>query len=303
MSETDPALADLADGLYALPLAEFTTARDAAARAAGTGPDGDRALAAQIKGLKKPSLAAWVVNHFVRRDADQVAEILTIAESLRAAQQAMDGEELRQLTRQRRQLTAAVTTRARVLATEYGVRVTESVAEQVEATITAALLEEQAAAAMRTGMLVKSLSSVGFRDSEAAGAVAIPQALGTVPSATPPEPPRPELHVVPDLDEELAAREEREAALARAQEWVNRAREQHTSALTRHAKLQAKLLQNASRLDELRRQLAEAESTQERLEDDQADTDQALAAAEEEVRRAESDRDDAAKALGGGGSD
>jgi hypothetical protein len=296
MSQTDTSLVELADELYALPLADFTPARDAAAKNLGKASDSDRELVARLKGLKKPTLAAWVVNHFVRRDAQQVAEILTIAEGLRAAQKAMDGDELRQLTRQRRQLTAAVTTRARSLAMDYGVRVTDAVSEQVEATITAAILDEQAASALRTGMLVRSLSSVGFAESDAA-AVALPEALGKLPTATPPEPPRPELRVVPDLDAGKVAREAKESALVDAQEAVNRAREQHTAALARHAKLQAKSLQNEARLDELRRRLAEVELAQERLDDDLAEADETLADAASHVVSAEGDRDQAARAL------
>ena len=54
---------------------------------------------------------------------------------------ASTGDELRALTRQRRQLTAAVTTRARGVAADEGVRVTQAVADQVEATLTAAMLD------------------------------------------------------------------------------------------------------------------------------------------------------------------
>ena len=58
----DPLL-EIADDLYALPLADFTPARDALAKE----HKADKALAASIKGLRKASLAAWVVNLLVRR--------------------------------------------------------------------------------------------------------------------------------------------------------------------------------------------------------------------------------------------
>lgn len=48
-------LDDEIDGLYRLPLAEFTAARNALAKTAG-------ARAAEIRGLQKPNAAAWVVN-------------------------------------------------------------------------------------------------------------------------------------------------------------------------------------------------------------------------------------------------
>ncbi len=55
----------------------------------------------------------------------------------------MSGE-LRALTRRRRQLTAAVTTQARGVAKERGLKVTAAVADQIEATLTAAMVDEGA---------------------------------------------------------------------------------------------------------------------------------------------------------------
>ena len=58
-------LLDVADELYGLPLAEFTPARDARAKALkGT------EHASRVKALRKPSLAAWVVNLLVRYDTE-----------------------------------------------------------------------------------------------------------------------------------------------------------------------------------------------------------------------------------------
>ena len=101
---TEPML-EIADELYALPLERFTPERDARAKAA----KGDKDLVAALKALRKPSLAAWVVNLLVRREADQVEQVLAIGAALREAQEGMDGAELRALTKQRRQLTSAVT--------------------------------------------------------------------------------------------------------------------------------------------------------------------------------------------------
>ena len=106
----DQPLLDIADELYGLPLADFTPARDAHVKSL----KGDKELAAAVKALRKPSVAAWVVDLLVRREADQVAQVLAVGEALRNAQEGMDAEELRTLTKQRRQLTAAVTTRASV---------------------------------------------------------------------------------------------------------------------------------------------------------------------------------------------
>ena len=87
----EPDLLTIADALYAGPLGEFTPTRDARAKELKA----DKALAAAVKGLRKPSLAAWVVNLLVRREAEQVAQVLTVGEALREAQATLDGEELR----------------------------------------------------------------------------------------------------------------------------------------------------------------------------------------------------------------
>ena len=150
-------LLDFADELFALPLNDFTPRRDALVKE----HKADKDLAAALKALRKPSLAAWVVNLLVRREPQQVDQMLTVGVALREAQANLDGEELRVLTRQRRQLTAAITTQARGLAGQVGVKVTEAVAEQVEATLTAAMVDEAAAAAIRTGLLVAPITTTG----------------------------------------------------------------------------------------------------------------------------------------------
>src|SRR3954447_24025992 len=150
-------LLEIADELYALALPDFTPARDAKAKEL-KGTD----LAKEDKALKKPSLAAWVVTLLVRHETEQVEQVLQVGAALREAQASMSGDELRQLTRQRRQVTAAVTTQARRLARENGQKITEAVAGQVEATLTAAMVDEDCGRALRSGMLLSPLESTGL---------------------------------------------------------------------------------------------------------------------------------------------
>src|ERR1044071_7680392 len=72
------------DRLYALPLAKFTAARDALAKAARA--EGDRALAAHIKGLTKPAVPAWALNQLAHRDPKRFARWVASVDGLRAAQ-------------------------------------------------------------------------------------------------------------------------------------------------------------------------------------------------------------------------
>jgi DNA repair exonuclease SbcCD ATPase subunit len=276
MSADSPALLEIADELYALPQEEFTPLRDARAKELKA----DRKLSAAVKKLKKPSVAAWVVNHFVRREAEQVEQVIAVGVALREAQEGMDAAELRALTKQRRQLTAAVTQEARNLARDEGVKVTQAVADQVESTLTAALLDPECARAVRSGLLTGSLASTGVDTVDVAAAVAVPEALGFSASPTTGEPSTPPaLHVVPD-DGRARKRDEAESALAAAQETVDETKSALTEATREVEELQARSLQLQSEIDELRRKLTELESSAE-------ETDEALEEAEESQGEAE----------------
>jgi septal ring factor EnvC (AmiA/AmiB activator) len=286
----DPLL-EIADDLYALPLADFTPARDALAKEHKS----DKQLASGIKGLRKASVAAWVVNLLVRRDPDQVDQVLAVGEALRDAQDNLDATQLREFTKQRRQLTASVTTAARRLAREEGVRTTQAVADQVEATLTAAMLEPDAAKAVRSGLLVTSLAATGLGDLDLSGAVAVPEALGFSATARPaaaPEPTaRPQLHVVPDPDAEEKARAAADERLADARAVLKDAEKEHRAARRSVEKLQARTLQVQSEIDELRSRLAELESTLEEVDEELSEAEAVEADADEAVDEARADVD------------
>lgn len=286
---TDELLA-IADDLYALPLGDFTPARDARAKEL-KGTD----LAVPVKGLKKPSLAAWVVNLLVRRDADQVEQVLSLGAALRDAAAGMDGDELRNLTRQRRQLTAAVTTGARALAASAGVKVTQAVADQVEATLTAAMVDARCADAVRSGLLVTALASTGVDEVDLSAAVATPEALGFTASPVVPGPP--DLHVVPDPDADekaVTAAQERLAAAAGAASDAEAALSAATATVD---ELEARGMQLQAEIDELRGRLAEREAAYEEVDDELADAEEERSEAEAALAAAARDRDAAEKAL------
>ncbi|WP_432479819.1 hypothetical protein [Nocardioides sp. GXQ0305] len=283
-------LLGIADELYALPLGEFTPARDARAKELkGT------ELAAPVKALKKPSLAAWVVNLLVRRDAGQVTQVLDLGTALREAAAGMEGEELRSLTRQRRQLTAAVTTGARSLAAGEGVRVTQAVADQVEATLTAAMVDPRCAEAVRSGLLVTALSSTGVDEVDLSKAVATPDALGF--TASPVEPAPPELHVVPDPDADEKAVAEARERVATTEAAMGKAREALDAAAADVTELEARGMQLQGEADELRRRLSEVEEASDQVEEELGDAEDVRAEAEASLAAATRDHDDATTAL------
>ncbi len=256
MAEPSTDLLGIADELYGLPLSDFTPARDARAKELkGT------ELGKRVKALKKPSMAAWVVNLLVRRETEQVEQVLTVGAALREAQASMSADELRTLTRQRRQLTAAVTTQARRTAREEAAKVTDAVAEQVEATLTAAMVDEQCGLAVRSGMLVAALATTGLEPADVAGAVAVPEALGFSATAREAAPlPRPELTVVPDPEAGRKAVAAAEEALAAAEAELADASGEHDRAKAAYDELAARSLQIQAEIDELRGRIAQLES-------------------------------------------
>lgn len=323
---TDPLLG-IAEELYALSPAEFTGTRNQWAKQARA--DGDRDLATRVTELRKPSLSAWVVNMMMRHQGEQMAQVLELGASLRRAQADLDGEALRELTRQRRQLTTAVTHQGRVLAGELGQKVTESVADQIQSTLHAAMIDEDAAAAVRSGMLVGPLEATGVGSADVVDSVAVPAAIGmtprprTKPSAGRAAAPadragligrgdrgdrgdRAGLSVVPQPEPEPdaeqkareaarlaaqdAARQAAREAVERAVEVADEAQRRLRKAQKRAKRIQAGTLQAADELDQARRRVAELEHALEGL-------DEEAATAAEKQQRAEHRYADAQNAL------
>lgn len=296
----DTGLLTEADALYALPPSGFTAARDG--RAKELKPH-DAALATAVKALRRPSVAAWLVNQLVRREAAQVGDVLAVGEALREAQAQLSADDLRALTRQRRQLTAAVTTRARALGRELGQKVSESVADQVEETLTAAMLDAGAASAVRSGLLVAALRSTGVDAVDVDAALAVPGGHGhvaTVADHVPaPDADGPALRVVPDPDAGAKLREAAEERLRAAQGEVDEVDEALAELAEEIDDLEARGMQAQSRVDELRRRLAEAEEQQGRIEDLLADAEEGRAEHTERLADATAERDAARAALDG----
>lgn len=278
-------LTAIADRLYGQPGDCFTDARNAAAKECG-----DKALAARVKKLKKPSVAAWAVNLLVRRESGQIDSVLELADSLRAAAGALDGDELRSLTRQRRQLTTALASSARSLARDAGVRLTGPVVEQVEGILNAAMLDPVAAQVVRTGRVVTAFTSTGVSELDVEGVVALPQSLDVRATAVEgdvddDEPAPVELHVVPDDGAKLAAAQD---ALEEATGQVSEAEEELAEVEASVESLNARRLQLQGDADELRRRLAAIEDDVDQVDEDLEEAGEAVADARralEEARR------------------
>lgn len=173
-------LAAIAVELYTLVPSAFTAARTSRAKEAKS--SGDAELAKQIAQLPKPSTAAWAVNMLVRHGTKEFAAVLELGASLGTAQEQQDHERLRTLGQQRPRVLAAAVEQARAVAEGLGVKVSGGAALEIEATLRAAMTDPAAAEALRSGQLVRSLSTNGLEPVDLSGAVAVPgapQVVGT----------------------------------------------------------------------------------------------------------------------------
>lgn len=144
-------------------------ARTVAARAAKA--DGDAEGAKALTALRRPSVAAWLVNILVVGQPAVLEQLLDLGPALAQAQAAGRGEVLRELGAQRRALVGAVTDQAVALADRP---VTTAVRDEVAGTLEAALSDPASADAVRSGRLVRALSYAGFGGVDLTGAVAAP---------------------------------------------------------------------------------------------------------------------------------
>jgi hypothetical protein len=154
-------MADL-DHLYALPLEEFTPARDAAAREIRKA--GDRETAAVVAKLPKPTPAAWTANQVAREQPELVEAMLDAGAALREAQEAAvsggGGRGLREATLAERAAVDAVMSAA----TGYrpaGRALSQAVADRLRTTLHAAAADESIREALAAGRLVSEAQAGG----------------------------------------------------------------------------------------------------------------------------------------------
>lgn len=181
------ALADEAAGLYALLPAEFVKARDARAKQLRAD---DKDLAAQVKALRRPTVAAWLVN-LLAHEAGALDPLLELGAALREAQSRLDTTTMKQLSAQRPGIVGDLADRAAGLATDRDPSFgdTATTREQVVATLTAALADPMAEQAVASGRLVSPLTYAGFGEVEIGDAIATP--LRAVPDAAERTPAKP----------------------------------------------------------------------------------------------------------------
>lgn len=288
-------LDDAADELYALPPEEFVEARNALAKRLKS--EGDGEVAARVKALRKPTVAAWLTNQVVRRHRDEIGALVELGQRMRKAMSAMDGAALRDLTAERKKQVDGLLKAARAVAKEAGQKAGPDLVEAVAASLDAAIADPRAAEVLRAARLSHGLEHVGFGavedDGEPAEVISLSEArvargqrLETTRrprSTAPAEAAEPEPAEDQGDDEEGGddlAGAERE--LEQAESAVDAAEEQVDDA--------------EAALDDQRQRLERAQATVERLTEELAAARRELEQARDDVGAAEDDVEAARKA-------
>lgn len=238
--------------LYSLPPEEFIAARNELAKRFRE--EGERAVAARIKEIKRPTVSAWVINQLARGRELDVERLLRAGERLRKAQlQAVAQKDAADFLEARRDEQAALgrlTQAAREIL--QSANRSTSILDRVAATLRTAATREDGRLILKQGRLAEDLEPQGF---ESLADLGVSRARKRSPARSATTPSR--------ASEETAAKQR---ALAEARKHVQqlerRLREQRgqLEGAERDVKEARKVLENAeARATEARRTLGKAE--------------------------------------------
>ena len=148
---SEPTIETEIDRLYGLPLAEFTKERDALARRLRA--DNRRDDAATVAELRKPVLAAWVVNQLAREQRTDIKVLVDAAAAIRAGKPGADDRF--------RAAADALVRAGRELLAASGRPATDAVVRDVATTLRAAAAAEPPELLLG-GRLTEPLEATGF---------------------------------------------------------------------------------------------------------------------------------------------
>lgn len=284
----DSELDAIADALYAMPPEDFVPAREDQVSAARE--RGDRDLARAIGRLRRPTRPAWLANLLARHRAEQLDNLITLADGLAQAQRTLDGAQLRALSSQRNRAVAAMAREAGRLAQEAGSPATDAQLRELHGILEAALAQPEVAREVRVGRLTRTLSYTGFGPETDADAVPVP-----APRPAPDSPAAPDAQ---HREVELGARRravaeaEQEADTARAQEQRDEAT--RDEARDRHSAVRQRVAALAVELEAAREEERQAGDTERAAAAALRDSARAARAAAADLERARARLDELA---------
>ena len=152
------------DRLYALPLEEFTPARNDLAKRLRA--DGDRAAADEAKALRKPSVVAWAVNQLARERELDVQRLIRAGERLEQAQTeavlGSDGGEFDEARRDERDALERLSAAARSVLEGGGHASSDATVDKVVRTLRTAAVSGEGRELLRSGRLTEEIEPRGF---------------------------------------------------------------------------------------------------------------------------------------------
>ncbi len=243
-----------ANELYALSPDDFIERRQqlvAEARQAR-----DRQLATEIGRLRRPTRSAWLINLLARREPEAVSALLELGSALQDAQQRMAGDELRQLSAERRKTVDALARRAVELGGEHGYSAPEGAKQEVGQTLQTALGDPEIADLLRAGRLTQAVTFGGFGPTDLASALG-----ASLPTKTPSQPAKP-VPAEPAPPADPKQRREAENAAKEAQERAAAARKAAETAEEAAETATQRADELADQVESLRSQLRQAESAE-----------------------------------------
>ncbi len=274
-----------ADDLYGLPLDRFVPERGALAKALRK--DKRRDDADEVAGLRKPSVAAWVVNQLVRTQKKATQELFAAGDALRAAQEDLlagsgDGRTLRAANERERAAVDALADAARGLLSGEGQEPSDAVIERVAGTLHAAALDEAAREQVREGRLERELRHAGLGLGEDVFAATPPPKAAAPKARAKPQPAKEAAEQKPKAKSKGGAAAARAAERERAAEERERAQRAEQARKAARA-AEAKARRNAERAG---RTLEAAQEEREQAAEALREADEVLAAARRDADEA-----------------
>jgi len=149
------------DALFRLPLAEFTSARNALA--AGLNKAGQAIDARRVKSLAKPPAPAWAVNQLYWENPKAIDQLIGVTERVRKAQTGkIKNADLRGLMNEKKGMMAALTKRALEILTAAGHAASPDAMRRVSATLEALAVWGKTEGVPQAGRLTADLDPPGF---------------------------------------------------------------------------------------------------------------------------------------------
>ncbi|MFI8419868.1 hypothetical protein [Streptomyces sp. NPDC085479] len=283
------------DELYGLRPSEFTAARDAYAAEARRAKD--TRAAKTIAALRRPPLAVWAANLLARERPEEAERFLGLGEALREAHRTLDGEALREASRQRNRLVAALVRTTAGLAEEAGQHPSDAVLGDVETILHAVLALPDVAGPWAKGRLTAMPeSAVGFPAAPEGTPPARPPAAARA-RKTPEEPAAARARKTPEAPAAARARKTSEAAAAARAEKARKAAAEAEATLVRRERERDTAREAEAAATEAARKAADrlrrAERERAEAEEAAAEADRAAAEAGTALRTADHALDEA----------